>query len=108
MSAESANSLTNNGLIITKDSTYLEHSDNLKLRADQRASMIMSTTGIGVDYDISDPQILLQAGTSGRYAKLILNSSSSGWRGFTNGTNYLNYPLFAISTSYKPNGAIGL
>ena len=108
VSAGDANSLANNGLIITRDSTYLEHSNNLKLRANRTASMIMNTTGIGNDYKISYPQILLQAGTSGRYAKLILNSSNSGWSGYTNGTNYLNCPLFAISTSFQPNGAIGL
>lgn len=108
VSAGNVNSLANNGLIITRDSTYLEHSNNLKLRANQTTSMIMNTTGVGNGYKISYPQILLQAGTSGRYAKLILNSSNSGWNGYTNGTNYLNYPLFAISTSYKPNGAIGV
>ena len=88
-----------NGLIITKNNTYLKHINNIKLISNKTTSITTNTTGVGSGYSAANPQLVMRAGTSNRWASLILNSSSNGWSGFTNGNNWQNYPIFAIKTS---------
>ena len=94
------------GLIINQDSTNLS-GENLNITSENKIKITSPIVGSGDAYDSEKPQILLVAGEneSLKSTKLILNSSSNGWKNRKEGTSILSYPTFKIQSRY---GYIGI
>lgn len=98
-----------NGLVITEDTSFLRHTNNLQLSTDQTILIKSNNNGNEIYYNNESPQILIQAGDStgdSSFSRLIMNSSNSKWSGvnFGNGKVLVTRPLICMEGRRKNAG----